>query len=282
MLTTDLPKEGGMPSEKIHFTQERETLLITLYARALHSRSPDPILRDPWAEEAVSRIDYDFTKLKVRELNALSIAVRAKNFDLWTSQYLREHPEATVLYLGCGMDSRVYRVDPPASARWFDVDYPDVIALRQRLYPARAGYYPLGSSLADLNWLDQVPANYPAMIIAEGVMMYLPEAVVGPLLRRLTDHFPSGQMAFDAFNHLARQAAKADQSVGATGASFGWTIDDPQDIRQLAPRLDLIREFRTQEFEGYARFPGVLRAVVGLMDPFPALRRMNRVLLYRF
>ncbi len=271
-----------MQSEKVRFTQEKETLLITLYARALHSRSKDPVLRDPWAEEAISRIDYDFGKLNVRELNALSIAIRAKNFDLWTAQYLKQHPDAAVLYLGCGMDSRVFRVDPPASARWFDVDYPDVVELRQRLYPQRAGYCLIGSSLADLGWLDEVPADRPAMIIAEGVMMYLSEETVRPLLGRLTDHFPSGQIAFDAFNRLARQAAKADRSVSATGASFGWTIDVPQDIKQIAPKLDLIREFRTQEFVGYPRLPAVLRAVVRIMDPFPGLRRMNRVLLYRF
>lgn len=271
-----------MPGERVRFTQEKETLLITLYARAVHSRSRDPILHDPWAEEAISQIAYDFAKLKVRELNALSIAIRAKNFDLWTTHYLAEHPSATVLYLGCGMDSRVFRVNPPASARWFDVDYPEVIELRRQLYPERAGYHMIGSSLADLGWLDQIPADYPALIIAEGVMMYLPDAVVKPLLRRLTDHFPSGQMVFDAFNRFARQAAKADPSVKATSASFGWTIDDPQDIKHLAPKLDLIREFRTQDFVGYARLPAVLRAIVRLMDPFTGLRRMNRVLLYRF
>jgi methyltransferase (TIGR00027 family) len=273
-----------MPNEKVRFTQERETLLITLYARALESRSKAPVLRDPWAEGAISRIDYDFAKLKVRELEALSIAIRAKNFDLWTTQYLNEHPDATVLYLGCGLDSRVFRVDPPASARWFDVDYPDVVELRRRLYPpvGRAGYRLIGSSLADLEWLAELPADRPAMILAEGVMMYLTEDIVKPLLRRLTDHFPSGQLVFDAFNRLARQAAKADKSVKATGASFGWTIDEPQDIKQLAPKLDLIREFRTQDFVGYPRLPAVLRAVVRVMDPFPGLRRMNRVLLYRF
>jgi methyltransferase (TIGR00027 family) len=281
MLTRD-KKEPRMPDDKVRFTQEKETLLITLYARALESRSKDPVLRDPWAEEAVRQIDYDFGKLKVGELNALSIAIRARNFDLWTSAYLTEHPDATVLYLGCGMDSRVFRVDPPAGARWFDVDYPDVIELRRRLYPERAGYHMIGSSLADLNWLTQIPSDHPAMILAEGVMMYLPVDAVGPLLRRLTGHFPGGQIAFDAFNRLARRAAKADRSVSATGAAFGWTIDDPHDIKRLAPKLELVREFRTQEFVGYSRLPGVLRAVVRLMDPFPGLRRMNRVLLYRF
>jgi len=80
-------------SEKVHFTAEKETMLITLYARSMESRSKDPVLRDKWAEDAINRIDYDFGKLKVREINALSIAIRAKNFDLWTTQYLVEHPD---------------------------------------------------------------------------------------------------------------------------------------------------------------------------------------------
>lgn len=166
--------------------------------------------------------------------------------------------------------------------RWFDIDYPDVIELRRQLYPERSGYQMIGSSLADMDWLEQIPTDDPAMIIAEGVMMYLPEAVVGPLLQQLTRHFPSGQLLFDALNRLARQAAKSDPSVKVTGASFGWTLDDPQAIKQLAPKLELIQEFRTQDFVGYPRLPGVLRAIVRLMDPFPSLRRMNRVLLYRF
>src|SRR6266508_4565668 len=58
-------KEQVMQSEKIHFTKEKETMLITLYGRALQSRSEHPILRDTWAEDAVHRVDYDFDKLKV-------------------------------------------------------------------------------------------------------------------------------------------------------------------------------------------------------------------------
>ncbi|HBY99418.1 MAG TPA: hypothetical protein DEP84_36685 [Chloroflexi bacterium] len=129
-----------MRSEKVHFTTEKETMLMTLYGRALQSRSKDPILQDKWAEDAVNRIDYDFGKLKMREHRTLLIAIRAKQLDLWTTRYLADHPNATVLHLGCGLDSRIYRIDPPASVRWFDVDYPEVIELRRRLYPERAGY----------------------------------------------------------------------------------------------------------------------------------------------
>ncbi len=271
-----------MQSEKVHFTKEKETMLITLYSRALHSQSEDPVLRDKWAEDAVSRIDYDFEGLKLRKIGPLSIAIRARQFDLWTAEYIAANPGATVLHLGCGMDSRVFRVDPPAGVRWFDVDYPEVIELRRRLYPDRAGYRMIDSSLANLDWLNEVPGDRPAMIVAEGVMMYLTEAVVRPLLNGLTNHFPGGQIAFDALSRLGARSAKADRSVRSTGATFRWGIDDPRDIKQLDPKLELITELRTAKMPGYSHLPGMMRALVRMMEPIPALRRLNRLLLYRF
>ena len=118
-----------MPSEKVHFTKEKETMLITLYARALQSRSERPILRDTWAEEAVQRIDYDFEKLKVGQHAAHLIACRATQLDLWTTHFLAAHPDATVLHLGCGLDSRVYRVAPPAGGQ---IVYPGQFAPARR------------------------------------------------------------------------------------------------------------------------------------------------------
>jgi len=256
-------------------------MLVTLYGRALQSRWKDPVLRDEWAEGAVRRIDYDFGKLKVREYESLSIAIRSKEFDLLTTGYLADNPDATVLHLGCGLDSRIFRIDPPASVRWFDVDYPDVVELRRRLYPERAGYRLIGSSLADLGWLDEVPGDRPAMIVAEGVLMYLTEPIVKQLLNRLTDHFPSGQIAFDALSRLTVRMTKG-VSIKGTGASYGWGIDDPQDIKKLEPRLELITELRTPELAEYSRLPWVLRALVRVMDSVPTLRRLNRIVLYRF
>jgi O-methyltransferase involved in polyketide biosynthesis len=271
-----------MRTEKIHFTKEKETMLITLYSRALESRSSDPVLRDQWAEDAISRIDYDFGKLKLPGVEPLSIAIRAKQFDTWTADYLKEQPDATVLHLGCGLDSRVFRVDPPPSVRWFDVDYPEVIDLRRRLYPERAGYRLIESSVADPHWLDDVPRDRPAWIVAEGVMMYLAEDDVKGLLNRLTDHFPGGRMAFDALSRAGARMARANPSVRATGATFHWGIDDPNDIKKLDPKMTLVAELRSQDLSGYSRLPLAMRVVVRAMDPFPALRRLNRLLMYRF
>ena len=271
-----------MEGEQVHLTKQKETSLITLYGRALQSRSQDPVLRDEAAEEAVSRIDYDFGKLKMRKVGPLAVAIRAKQFDLWTAQFLVETPDATVLHLGCGLDSRVFRLNPNASVSWFDVDYPEVIELRRRLYPERAGYQMIASSLTDPGFLDEVPGDRPVLIVAEGLMMYLTEHDVKHLLNRLTDHFQSGRLAFDALSRWGARMAKADPSVRATGASFHWGIDDPRNIKHLGPRLELVTEVRTPDLPGYSRLPWVMRTLVRVMEPIPAMRRLNRLLLYQF
>jgi O-methyltransferase involved in polyketide biosynthesis len=271
-----------MSQGKTAFAKEKETMLITLYGRAMQSRSRRPILSDPWAEEAIRRIDYDFAKFKVGMRAAWLFAGRAAQLDLWTSRFLDAHPSATVLHLGCGMDSRVFRVDPPAGARWFDVDYPDVIALRNSLYPERPGYRTIGTSLADLGWLREIPREHPALMVAEGVTMYLTEPIVKALLNAIVDHFPRGQMAFDVHTpQLIRWITKHGKDVRGTGATFHWGIGDPRDIQRLEPRLEPESERLAHQSAGHAKMPWPTRAFVRALGLFPSLRMM-RCLLYRF
>jgi O-methyltransferase involved in polyketide biosynthesis len=257
-------------------------MLLALYSRAVESRKKDPLLRDPLAEAAVERIDYDFERTKPRSLEALQVVLRAKQLDLWTSEFLAEHPGATVLHLACGLDSRVYRVAPPPSVRWFDLDFPEVIELRQKLYPERPGYILIGSSVTAAGWLEQVPGDLPAWIVAEGLTYYLSEGEMKTLLNRLTSHFPSGELAFDAVSSLGFRLARNNARIQATGASIGWWIDDPQDIRRIDPQLRLVTELRAIQAHQYDRLPASVRLLLRGMDLFPSLRRINRLLRYRF
>jgi hypothetical protein len=93
-------KEPLMVAEKVTLTREKETLLITLYARAEESRLPGSLLHDHFAAEAVRRIDYDFAKLKVPRDTMISVAMRAKILDDWTRDFIARNPSATVLHLG--------------------------------------------------------------------------------------------------------------------------------------------------------------------------------------
>ena len=275
-----------MATEKARFTKEKVTMLMTLYGRALQSRWARPILPDPWAEEAVRRIDYDFSTLYgfgglsgrlFSGAGCTIIATRASTFDLLTTRYLADHPDATVLHLGCGMDTRVFRVAPPAGVSWFDVDYPDVVEIRRRLFPDRVGYDLIGTSLADLRWLDDVPSDRPTLVVAEGVLMYLTEERVRALLVALTARFPSGEIVFDAIHP---RVLKKD--VAGTGASQEWGLDDARDVTRLAPKLELVKELGVPEWVAFSRFPLPVRVMYRAMDHVPLLRRMERVLVYRF
>ena len=277
-----------MTTDKIQFTKEKETMLMTLSGRAIQSQWKNPILRDPWAEEAMRHIDYDLSKQLTgmaswsmwKDIGPTIIATRAATFDLLTTRYLADHPDATVLHVGCGMDSRVFRVDPPASVQWFDVDYPDVIDLRRQLFPKRAAYHLIGAGLDDLRWLDEVPRDRPGLLVAEGVLHYLSEAEVKALLNAVVAHFPSGQMIFDICNSMI--VKRAGSNVGGTGATYKWGLDDPQDIKQLEPKLELIKEFNPSELVAFDRFPLWLRGLFRAMEVSPALRRAERLIVYRY
>jgi O-methyltransferase involved in polyketide biosynthesis len=277
-----------MNPEKIHFTKEKETMLMTLNSRAIQSQWKDPILRDPWAEEAMRHIDYDISKSYKgigswslwNKIGCTIVATRAATFDMLTNRYLADHPDATVLHVGCGMDSRVFRVDPPPSVQWFDVDYPDVIDLRRPLFPERAAYHLIGAPLDDLRWLDEVPRDRPGLFIAEGVLHYLSETEVKALLNAVAAHFASGQMIFDICNPWI--VKNAGSNVGGTGATYKWGLDDPQDIKRLEPKLELIKEFRTSELVAFSRFPLLVRVLFRAQELNLTMRRMERPIVYRY
>ncbi|HTY30476.1 class I SAM-dependent methyltransferase [Mycobacterium sp.] len=215
------------------------TNLCTLYLRASESRSPAPILGDTAAAEAVDRIDYDWARMR-RAMrpgsNQYLVTMRAKQFDDWSAGFLRRHPDAVVLHLGCGMDTRAVRLNPPKSVQWFDVDQPDVIALRRKLYDDRDGYRMIGSSVTD-NWLDEIPGDGPMLMVAEGLVMYLTEPQVRTLLQRLTDRFASGELLFDTVSPMGPRLSKL-----FTKSITKWGIRDARDIERWNPRLRLLEQ----------------------------------------
>jgi O-methyltransferase involved in polyketide biosynthesis len=267
--------------EKVHLEKEKETMLISLYSRALHSRTENPVLHDPWAEDAVNRIDYDFASMKLKKIHPLSIAIRAKQFDIFANEWIAKNPVSQVLHLGCGLDSRVFRINPSSDIMWFDIDYPEVIGLRKQIYPERENYQMLATSLLDEEWLDEISNDIPTLVLAEGVMMYLPADKGGELIGKLAARLKSGQMAFDAMNKWGVKMGGSEKAVKATGARFGWYINHPDDIKQFA-KMEVIAELSTPKLPDWKRLPFAMRLAVLAMEPLPFLRRLNRILLYSF
>lgn len=266
-------------THKINLEEEKETLLITLQAKALDSCSSKTILNDKKANEIVQMIDYDFEKLN--SFGNEMMVVRAKQLDAWLEEFLEVNQIATVLNLGCGLDTRVSRLSIQSDVIWFDVDYPDVIELRKLFFAPIAGYEMLSSSVKEFHWLEHIPTNRPVMIIAEGLLEYLAEDEVKLLLNQLTSHFPRGRIAFDVMNSFAVKAGK-DRLKETTGAVHKWTVDDVHDVDRLDSKLhrtDSLSVFRSKYIH---KLPLKTRLTYTALCVIPGFRNIMRLLLYKF
>lgn len=272
---------------KVRLTGAPETLLMTLRAKALDARAARPILGDQTAAEWADAVDYDFGKLA--GFGDALIAVRARQIDAWAQEFLRAHPRATVLQLGCGLDTRFYRLAPGPGVLWIDVDVPEVMDLRKRLCDERPGYRMIASSVTDPGlWpllMALLPpdrrANEPVLVIAEGLFEYLREAEVKQILNEVTARFGSGEVLFDVMNSFAVKGARKSLKE-TTGAVHQWAVDDPAAVDRLDPRLRRVRALPLFASRYVQRAPASARFVYTLLRFVPPFRTMLRVLQYRF
>jgi O-methyltransferase involved in polyketide biosynthesis len=232
----------GCVTEKVSvdLSGAAQTMLATLYLKALDADFDRPVLGDRYAKEAVSRLDYDFREIGITARWAPLITVRTAQYDIWARQFLAVHQQCTVVHLGCGLDSRVFRLDPGPGVQWYDVDYPAVIALREKIFPTRPRYQLIATSATEPSWLDQIPADRPVLFLAEGISMYLTEDEGVALLRRVVDHFPSGELQVDFYNWLAIKSQKSHTLVRRTGSTLYWAVNSPQDILSRVPGVRLL------------------------------------------
>jgi O-methyltransferase involved in polyketide biosynthesis len=266
------------------FTPMQESLYLTLCGRALDNHLPHPILGDPMATQIVGRLGYDCGRFRLSASPILNIALRAKKLDQVAQQFIGHHPDAIGLDLGAGLDTRVYRITPPATVDWYDVDYPEVITARRQLLPARVNAHTIGADLTDPTWLDAVPGDRPAVIVADGLMAFLTPDYMISLVNRLIGHFPGGEVAFNGYSRFAIWAARhyhGTQSVAGLIRSPGF--DDPHEPERWNPRLQLVKEILLTREPEVAEFPTALRLFTRLSARSAALsRRGTTVLHYRF
>jgi O-methyltransferase involved in polyketide biosynthesis len=219
----------------------------------------------------------------------------AKQLDGWTREFLAAHPDATVLHLGCGLDSRVFRIDPPATVRWYDVDLPDVIELRRRLYPERHDYEMIAvSSVTDLHWLNGIPTDKPVFVVAEGLSGYLIPQEAFALFNRITGQFPSGQICFDIYSHFMAGEINlmvrvtslwSKHTVGDRRVLLPWSMDDPRELGQQVARLRLLTAvpFLTMpEMTPFLIHSRVQGMIAGMLERQAWYRRAIQHLRYEF
>ena len=188
----------------------QETLIIPLYGRKICSDHFPHLFSDPEAERICAMLDYDFAeKGKKMEsvaglFGALEVAQRQYDIGCEVKDYLKSHPNAAVVNLGCGLDDTFHKCDN-GTCRGFNIDMPDVIAIRNDILPARDREINLACDLNDDAWMDAIDASNGAVFYATGVFYYFKTEEVKMLFQKMAKRFPGAVLAFDACN---RRGAK--------------------------------------------------------------------------
>ena len=227
-----------------------ETLLITLYIRAMESQRPDALLKDDKAVALVKQMSYDFSrfkKIKMDEDDKVGVILRNREFDRYVRYFLARYPEAVVVHIGCGLDSRFERVDN-GQVEWYDLDLPEVIELRRKFIGGEGKrYHFLGCSAFDSTWLDtmSVHRKRPFLFLAEGVFMYFEEAQVKSFVLMLRERFPDAELVFDAFSPFLIRANNLRLRVSRTGISarYHWGLKRGKDLEGWGEGICLLDEW---------------------------------------
>ncbi len=183
-----------------------ETALWTLHNRACEAMRDGGVLDDPQAIRLYQTIPFDYDD----RFGApdTSHALRARIFDERVRPWLVEHPDGTVVELGCGLETQFQRVDNGV-VEWLCVDVPEAIDARQRFLRASPRCRHVGTSVTDPSWMDHVDAQRPVLVTAQGLLMYLDEAEVGPVIAGIFQRFPEVELVFDVIPRwLSRRTAR--------------------------------------------------------------------------
>ena len=213
-----------------------KTLYIPLYGKAYVSER-GIILHDPRAQAIWAAEGFPLKGKSASKWLACYMGMRAAVFDRWLAERMERQPEAVVLHLGCGMDSRCCRVGT-RGRRWFDVDFPEVIAQRRRHYREDAQYRMVGADVTDPDWLGQLPGG-AAIVVMEGISMYLPPAALKALVERLADHFDGVCLLMDCYTTFAARISRYKNPINDVGVTEVWGMDDPNAIGGFVRELEM-------------------------------------------
>jgi O-methyltransferase involved in polyketide biosynthesis len=253
---------GGVP----------ETLLWTLYHRAVEVRRLDAVLRDPKAVEVVERIDFPFEERFGSGRLGQWQALRVRCFDREIRRFLATHQDGTVVALGEGLETQFWRVDE-GRGRWVGVDVPETVALRARLLPDEPRRRSVACSALDERWMDGIDASGGVLVTAQGLLMYFEPPDVHRLIAGCAERFPGGALLFDALPKWLGAASRRGGVKGGSGyrpPPWLWGIDAAEE-RRLATLHPDIAELRALRLP---RGRGALHGLVlPLLSRVPAARR---------
>ena len=222
----------------------QETLIIPLLGRLVCSERYPQLFADPEAKRICDSLDYDFSeKRKKMEspaglFGALEVAQRQYDLQCEVKAYLKAHPRAAVVNLGCGLDDTFRKCDN-GLCRGYDLDFPDVIAVRDALLPAGARKEHIACDLNDHAWMNRIDASGGAIFFAAGVFYYFKTEDLKTLLSAMAARFPGAVLAFDACNRRGAKLMRKTwlKEAGITDVGAYFSLEDERELQNWSGRF---------------------------------------------
>jgi O-methyltransferase involved in polyketide biosynthesis len=270
----ELPVSANQSARiKIELGSVQETLLIALWCRARENEREKPCLLDPKASEIIHQLDYDFGRMDraLTEYVVLVSNISCRHCDDAIKGFIADHPKGTVVNIGAGLDTTFYRVDN-GSLRWYDLDLPDVMELRQRLMPETDRSKCIAKSVFDSSWFDDIGVPQDGLFMfARGVFCYFDAADLRRVFSALAIRFPGAEMVFNSYNALGRWGGNhlAVRRAGIRDAPLKWAIGRADQLTEWDGSIEIVDEWPM--FSRVARDPSwkwTTAFLVNLSDRF--------------
>lgn len=207
-----------------------KTLYIPLYGKAYVSKK-NILLKDKTAEQIWEKEGFPLKGKAASKWLAYHMGMRAAVFDRWTEARMEAWADAVILHIGCGMDSRCLRVEH-RGRNWYDIDFPEVIRERKRYFPERDGYHMVAADMRTEVWKQQIPAGNRAIVVMEGLSMYLRPEELEKLLKSLKEYFKDVALLMDVYSNFGAKVSKYKNPINEVGVTTVYGMDDPAGLAQ--------------------------------------------------
>lgn len=273
-LPADRRQIGDTGMEKINVEGIPESMLRSLYARAKESKKTSKFIYDEKAIELVERMDYDFTAVDKEYVLGKGAIARSILLDKMVKNFVKKNPNATIINIACGADTRFYRVDN-GLIRWYNMDLPITIQARKRLMDEGERVYFIEKSAMDETWGSDVEADGPVLILAEALSMYLTKKDVQKIFTIIRKRFEKAEVYMEVTaSYVVKHATEGRGENNRPKYTFG--VKNGKELQKFNAGFKAVKDVSL--LNGLRKmYPSYY-----IMQFMPAMRRMsNKIVVLR-
>ena len=257
---------------KANLSDTAETMLQSFYARAQYSLSPKHKFYDAKAVEIVRKIDYDFSRAEKDRTMSGGVLARTIVFDELVKDFIAQNSDCTVVNIACGLDTRAYRVDN-GKLRWYNLDLPEVIKLRDQLFGETGRISTIGISALDSAWAGQIEAHEKTLFIIEGLTMYLTAEEVGMILDIIRDNFSRATVMMECISPVWVARQGVEKSIAKTGAKFRWGANSFDELGSIGNGFHKVKD------DNILRGMAAIQPIYHIFGKLPLAKKITQKIL---